>query len=269
MVETYQTKMFSSLDEPGFDIGAYSRLKHGSTVSARLLGHEMADDFAHWHIDLLTGGSSVVVIPAPGTNVAVAATLLAEYFVERLNIRLTSNGYRHVEMGHVHRYMSYSMNTYADIGAEERQKLLEGDTLHFPESYLAGKILIFIDDVCITGTHEKKLERELQARGMDNGRIFACYAKYTGSDPSIEGRLNKVSVKGPLDVVWLAQEPGFRVTVRCLRFLLEAPVEELAQVLRGLPRKLREEFCSAAIEKGYYLYPEYKVSYGMLLESVR
>jgi hypothetical protein len=246
MTETYNTRLFSSLSDARFDIGAYSRLKHGSAVSARLLGHEFALTYA----EFLTGDQPVLVIPAPGTNVAVAATLLAEHFVERLNIRLTSNGQRHVEMAHVHRYMSYSMNTYADISAEERQKLLAGDSLHFPETLMSGRRLVFVDDVCITGTHEKKLESELVARGMTNERIYACYAKYSGDDPAIEGRLNKVSIKGPLDVVWLAQEPGFEVTVRCLRLLLEADIDDLQQVLRGLPRRLREQFCAAAIEKG-------------------
>lgn len=260
---------FQDLTAPGFDVGAYSRLKHGSNVSARLLGHEMADAF-YENVDMrawLTE-KKVVVLPAPGTNVPVAATLLVNHFVERLNLRLTSKGHDHVEQGHVHRYMSYSMNTYADIPAAERRKLLSGDTLHFPLSYLDGKKLVFVDDVCITGTHEEKLERELQSRGMDNPRIFACYAKYTGDDPSIEGRLNKVSIQRPLDIVWLASEPGFEVTVRCLRFMLEATVAELEQILRGLPRRLREQFCAAAIEKGYYRYPEYQQTYAMLRESV-
>lgn len=267
MPEHYHTKQFSSLAAQ-FDIGAYSRMKHGSDISARQLGHEMADDFALHHSSFLTQGPTVVVIPAPGTQVPVAATLLAEHFVERLNIRLTSNGHRHVLMAHVYRTMSYTMNTYADISAEERQKLLAGDTLYFPMSFIAERRLIFVDDVCITGTHEQKLEKELNDRHLQNERIYACYAKYTGDDPSIEGRLNKVSVKGPLDVVWLAQEPGFRVTVRCLRLLLEASMEDLEQVLRGLPRRLREQFCAAAIEKGYYSYPEYADTFALLRRSV-
>jgi hypothetical protein len=266
----WQVHQFDDLDQPGFDVGAYSRLKHGSNVSARILGHEMAEDFLN-HPELhdwITAGPALV-FPAPGTNVPVAATLLADYFVERMNVLLTSGGHTHVEVGHVHRYMSYSMNTYADICAEERKKLLSGDTLHFPLSYMEGKRLIFVDDVCITGTHEEKLERELVERGITSPRIYACYAKYTGLDPSVEGRLNKVSVKRPLDIVWLASEPDFSVTVRALRFLLEADLDEFHQVIRGLPRRLREQFCAAAVEKGYYRYPEYQTTYNILRESVR
>jgi hypothetical protein len=266
---SWTVKTFSDLSAPNLDIGAYSRLKHGSDVSARILGHEMAEAFVEEKGDFIDDSTGIVVIPAPGTNVPVAATILAKRFVDRFNMILAPHMGVHAEMGHIHRYMSYNMNTYADISAEERQKLLEGDTLHFPETFIAGKSIIFIDDVCITGTHEKKLEKELQKKGLDNARIYASYATYTGADASIEGRLNKVSVKGPLDVVWLAQEPGFTVTVRCLRLLLEADKETLTQVLRGLPRRLREEFTSAAIEKGYYLYPEYKETYGMFLQSVR
>jgi hypothetical protein len=265
----WQVHLFDDLSHPGFDVGAYSRLKHGSDTSARLLGHEMANAFFENPIlrEWLTA-QRAVVLPAPGTNVPVAATLLVNHFVERINWRLTTKGFDHVEQGHVHRYMSYNMNTYADIGADERKALLAGDTLHFPMTYLEDKSLIFVDDVCITGTHEEKLERELAQRGMNNPRIYACYAKYTGKDPSIEGRLNKISVRRPLDIVWLAQEPGFTVTVRCLRFFLEADVKEAEQVLRGLPRRLREQFCAAAIEKGYYRYPEYETTYAMLRESV-
>lgn len=261
---------FTDLDNPGFDVGAYSRLKHGSDVSARQLGHEMAEDFwsdkfkKPWLL-----AAPTLVIPAPGTAVPVAATLLARHFAEWLSFRMADANVPPVEVGHVHRYMSYSMNTYADISAEERKKLLSGDKLFFPASFMEGKQLIFIDDVCITGTHEEKLDRELDEAGFENERMYACYAKYQGEDPSIEGRLNKVSVRGPLDVVWLAQEPGFTVTVRCLRLMLEANTDDLGQVLRGLPRRMREQFCSAAIEKGYHRYPEYRFTYEMLRDSVR
>lgn len=266
---SWTLKKFDSLEDPGFDIGAYSRLKHGSDVSARILGHELAEAFIDNNGEFIDDSTGIVVIPAPGTNVPVAATILAKRFVERFNLILAPTIGVHAEMAHIHRYMSYNMNTYADISAEERQKLLSGDTLHFPETFLTGKSLVFIDDVCITGTHEKKLEKELVERGIDNSRLYVSYATYIGDDASIEGRLNKVSIKCPLDVVWLAQEPGFTVTVRCLRLLLEADRETLKQVLRGLPRRLREEFTAAAIEKGYYTYPEYKETYEMFLQSVR
>lgn len=258
---------FHNLNNARFDILAYSKLKHGSDLSARLLGNEMAIEFYKNNLEFLLQ-NQVVVIPAPGTMVPVAATLLAKHFVERLNFLLTTDGYNHVEMNYIYRYMSYNMNTYADISADERAKLLQGDILHINESFIKGKNLIFIDDVCITGTHEKKLEHELELRNINERRIYASYAFYNGDDPSIEGRLNKTCVQNPLDIVWLAQESNFTVTVRCLRFMLEASESEVTQILRGLPRRIREEFCAAAIEKGYYKYPEYQNTYKILHDSV-
>ncbi len=263
----FSAREFSSLstDPPAFDFGAYSRLKFGADEPARDFGHELAVAFFSKH-GLYAMTQPCVVIPAPSTEVPVAATLLAKYFVQALNRLLVQHDSTYfVETSHIVRGESY-VNNYADLPKAERQKLLADDVRYVNWEQLGDKRLIFIDDVTITGTHQEKLEQMLV--GRFNPRAYVTYARYTGDDASIEHRLNHVLVKEAVDLDWLCSEPGYRVTTRAVRLLLEANPMTMFYLCEVLPLPVLEEFYHSAVIKNYYRHAPYRPAFAQLSKAL-
>lgn len=256
---------FSSVEGASFDVGAYSRLKFGSDRVARRFGQEMAEAFFAAHRALLR--QPCVVIPAPSTTVPVAATLLSRHFMDRLNALLTRAGGRPVEWTQIHRNVSYNDN-YASLPHEERRRLLAIDRLYINRGFVAGKVLLFIDDCCITGAHEDKLRAFLAEEGLDNPHAFVCFARYEGADAAIELRLNHAAIKGARDLVALAAEPDHRVTTRALRLLLEQPEADFDALLSAAPPRFIEDSFHAAIVKHYHLHGPYVANFKRLADRL-
>lgn len=253
---------FGSLKSAPFDVEEYSRLKFGSDRVAKKFGRQMADQFFHEFYQLLTT-TRCVVIPAPSTTVPVAATLLAKHFFDRLNSRLAQLNHAPVEMTHVHRDMTYN-NNYADLQADERRKLLAGDSQYFNRDFVKGKHIIFVDDVRITGSHEEKLESVLKALKLPNGRTYAAFCRYTGNNPAIEGKLNHCYIRDAKDLVRIAHEHGHIMTTRAIRLLLEYDNHKFDELLQQAPDVFLESAYHAAIVKGYNKIPEYEQNFRVL-----
>lgn len=264
---TFSLHRFTSLKSAPFDIEEYSRLKFGSGRVAKKFGKALADAFFHEFYQVITT-QKCVVIPAPSTTVPVAATLLANHFFNRLNSRLAQLGHLPVEMTHVHRDMTYN-NNYADLQADERRRLLAGDSQYFNRDFVKGKHLIFIDDVRITGSHEEKLESVLKSLGMTNSRTYVSFCRYSGSNPSIEGKLNHCYVKDARDLVRMSHENGHVMTTRAIRLLLEYDPTNFDQLLEQAPDAFLESAYYAAIVKGYNRIPDYEQNFRVLAKVAK
>lgn len=258
---------FESIETAPFSVAEYSRLKFGSDRVARNFGYEMADYFYEKHLDILLN-QPVVITPAPSTTVPVAATLLSRHFQNRLNARLAQiPGAMPVEWTLIHRNMTYN-NNYADLPKEERKKLLAADTIYLNTGFVEGKFIVFIDDCTITGTHEEKIMDFLSDEGLNNDHAFVCYARYRGSDPSIEMRLNHQRIKDANDLATLSHEVGHTVTTRSLRLLLEHPENDFANLLRKCGPGFIEDSFHAAIVKGYHHHEPYQTNFKVLAARV-
>jgi predicted amidophosphoribosyltransferase len=256
---------FSDLASAPFDKRDYSRMKFGSNRAARRFGYDMADRFFHLYRDALE--TPCVVIPAPSTTVSVAATMLSRHFMNRLNEHLDTFSMEPVEWTLIHRNMTYN-NNYAHLPKEERKKLLAADTIYLNREFVAGKTLIFVDDVRITGTHEEKIASYLEEIGLSNPHLFVTLASYEGQDAAIEGRLNHVEINDAHDLVLLSHEVDYEVTTRSLRLLLEAAEQDFAMLLKQAPARFREMAYHAAIVKGYNRHEPYATNFAKLKASV-
>lgn len=254
---------FDNLDAAPFSVEDYSKLKFGSDVAARKFGHELADAFYKAHSDLLIA-NRVVVIPSPYNHVANAATVLTGHFVNRLNQLLVVAAGRQVEYSVIHRKVSY-INDYGFLGKEQRKGLIDNDSFYLNKDFYAGKLLVFLDDVIITGTHEDKLKEILLKEKLKNDVVFIYHAKYNGDDPTIESRLNFASMKSLEDYKELIKEENHHVIVRPLKFLLGQTLEDLARFLihSCAPTKL-EQIYAGCLGEGYFKIPSYQANFQVI-----
>lgn len=253
---------FACLDTASFNPLDYSRLKFGSDLVAREFGYAMADAFWAQHRRMLITDRCVVV-PSAFNVVPIAASILAEHFMNRLNDHLTREGHRMVEMTTMHRTMSYIAD-YSFLPKDQREALLGADKLFINRDFIQDKVLLFVDDVTITGTHERKIDAFLKDQGLINPHIYCYYAKYNGDRADIEAALNLSGISTPAEYLDLIQEPNHRLVVRAVRFLLDIPQDELAEVLNKLPFDFADRLYHACLAKEYDKQDGYRDKFKML-----
>ncbi len=247
---------FEDLDTTKFIPAEYSKLKFGSNSIARKYGTELAKDVFTKHADVLLA-NRLVVIPSPYNHVRNAATIMTHHFVNEINHLLVSANGSHVEYSVIHRKVSY-INDYGFLTKEKRKGLINNDSFYLNEEFYRDKLLIFVDDVRITGTHEEKLMDILGEKGFDNDRMFLYYADYSGDSPEIESKINFAGMNSVEDYIKLAEEPDHNIIVRPIKYLLSLPTEDLLDVIGCIPIEKVREIYYGALGEGYYKIPNYQ-----------
>lgn len=260
---------FTNLESAGFSPEDYSRLKFGSDEVAKKFGYELAEKFFKEFKDKILD-EQLVVIPSPYNQVKNASTIMSEHFMDRLNVLLVENGGNHVEWNTISRKVSY-INDYGFLPAEERKKLIDGDTFHMNKGFLEGKTLIFIDDVYITGTHERKLQQVLQENEVYNNRYFLYFAQYDAKDvsPEIEAELNFSAVKSLGDYLLISLEEGHHLIVRPIKYLLSRTETEFSWFAQVANKALLKKIYHGALAEGYYNIDAYKTNLSILRSALQ
>ena len=259
---SFAANTFTGIENAPFSPHDYSRLKFGSDHVARAFGHELADAFFAAHVDALLA-NHVVVIPSPYNFVENAATVMTKHFVDRLNELLVEAKGESVEYLTIQRKVSY-INDYGFLSKEKRKGLLDNDRFYVNKEFVRGKLLIFIDDVKITGTHEDKLKEVLADRKIRNDAMFLYFAEYLGSQAEIEAQLNFSGIQNLDDYCALMNEPNHHIIVRPIKFLLSQPVEALKSFLDRAPYEKVKKLYFSALGEGYYRIPAYQKTFALV-----
>lgn len=261
--DVYVKSFFNMEDAP--DAKRYSRMKFGDDCAAREIGYEMADCLFEKHSDMLLA-NEVVIIPSPYNYVKNAATVVTEHMIDRLNTLLVEANGRHVEYSTIHRKVSY-ISDYGFLPKAKREKLLSNDKFYMNKQFLKDKLLVFVDDIKITGTHEEKLKEILQKEGMTNDAIFVYSAKYYGASPEIEAKLNFAAVESVEDYVKLASSARrHHLLVRPIKFLLKQDKQTFDWYLKNTPYTGLRDLYHACLGEGYTIIPDYQANIRTLKE---
>lgn len=268
-MEHFALHQFSSYDQIPFDPELYSRLKFGDNHVATQFGEQLAHKvFLHNRTAFAT--KSVVVVPSPYNHIPNAATLMTRVFVDTLNHLLIQHDLRHVEYATVPRKITYTTD-YGFLPKEHRGKLLENDVFYLNAEFFRDKLLLFVDDIRITGTHEDKIRDSLAKQLPSNDAMYLYYATYTGTNAEIEAKLNfarDVSVTSLVDG-WEEDPTRYRVIVRPTKYLLGSDPRELEHHIFRIPLEVRQELYYGSLAEGYYNIPKYRTCLMMLRDSLK
>lgn len=259
------THSFTDLKSAPFSPEKYSKLKFGSDKVAKEFGYDLADAFFNDYAqDVLD--AKCVIIPSPYHQVKNASTIMSEHFMDRINDHLVNNGGNNVEWSVINRKVSY-INDYGFLDKEKRKKLIDGDVFHLNKGFLEGKKLIFIDDVCITGTHEDKLIEILDQNNVNNDCYFLYYAKYAKGavDANIEAALNFAGIRDARDYVALTAEKNHHLIVRPIKFLMSRDPAEFEKVLKDLDYDFIQKLYYGCLGEGYHKIKEYQINFKYLM----
>lgn len=263
MKQRYSAHTFSDLETAPFCTDTYSLLKYGHDNSAKLLGVELANKFFNENSAILLS-NRIVVIPSPYNIIENAATIMTKHFINRLNYLLVTSNGEHVDLSFIHRKVSYT-NDYGNLDKETREKLLNNDEFYINEEFVKDKLIIFVDDIFITGTHENKLRQILFDNELHNDCFFLYYAVYTGNEPEIEGILNTKSIRDVYSLSKIMSIPDYNLIIRPIKHILRLSEKDFVYLMDNIPGHLIEKLLHACLAEGYYKIPQFQKNFQKLL----
>lgn len=273
---THSLHKFNDIESIGFSATNYSRVKYGSVKHSRKFGKELAENLIIELNESVEGRSlldtDIVVCSAPYKYLPVAATSIGDHFTPHFNylkseLDFSSASAQNLKVSRGH---SYNVD-YGALGADERERRLSTDNYHIDSELLKGKTVIFIDDVKITGSHERRMEHLLEKSGFDGTVIFTYYAEFTGDGhPSIENYLNYNGIKGGLNSISeIKSSDGIRLNTRVTKFIFSQPEPDFNEFIRHKPNKFKMDLLNGMIGNDYHILDEFKGNVDTLRGSIK
>jgi hypothetical protein len=226
---------------PPFSTTRYSRYKYGSVTAAETFARALGAAFCECCPDLALA-RRLVMASSPYARVPAAATTLARRLQPVLNAVRAKSGLAPAPLLRVER-ISTSAGDYGTLSAQARDLHMAANALsfrRFPPHQVRGAHLLVVDDVRVTGAHQRCLMRASEHLPL-TARTFLYIAAFPGPaagslDPAREDALNHAAVKTLGDLAGIVDAGDFAWNVRVCKFALSpANRRELPRFLHRMP----------------------------------
>ncbi|MCF8451793.1 MAG: HAD-IA family hydrolase [Pedobacter sp.] len=250
----------------------YSKFKFGDSSIAKKYGQELFEFFRIKHLkEFIFDTSDVIICSSPYTYIPTSSYFLTKYFLDNFNKYIEDNNIVGLNLNliKIERQQTYTQD-YGAMDAQERYDLIKNDTFFFSEKPIAKSKIIFIDDISITGTHQRVIEEILKRNSISNICIFLYYAKLGNSQisPTIENDLNYAFVNSIEEMCVLINEPTFEITTRAVKFILKSKTSKFLYFIDFLNNNRLYEFADKihfySIKNGYDKIEEFRANFGVL-----
>ncbi len=241
-----------------FDPSEYSWFKFGDQYFAKKFAKELFDNFILNYQEKLLLQAEIIVLPSPYLSIPTASNFLCFYFMEYLNRFLYINNKKAVVESKIYRNQTY-VNDYGNLSFSERLQLISNDTYYIDKEFIEGKFCIFLDDIKITGSHEKTVTKILSQNNIHGDFMFIYFAELINSKihPSIENYFNYYAVKGVKEIIEVINRKEFRFNTRLIKYILVAKEEDVLLIINNIDFHKLSELFILAISNNYHLIESY------------
>ncbi|TCC84168.1 hypothetical protein FBD94_17320 [Pedobacter hiemivivus] len=255
---TYSLHKIHNASNFDFHPDNYSKFKFGDDLVAKAFGEALADGFIK---DILVDNpitDQIVVISSPYCFIPTATFAMKNYFVYQLNHWLAENGMLVAQEAKVHRTITYKED-YGELSAEDRMKLIGNDSFHIDKDFLAGKILVFLDDIKITGSHERMILKMVKDYSLKNEIHMLYFAELVNHDihPNIENHLNYHSVKSIFDLEEIIKSGNFCFNTRIVKYILNCDFNSFSIFLERQSNDFIRNLYNLALGNSYHTIESY------------
>jgi FMN phosphatase YigB (HAD superfamily) len=214
----------------------YSKFKFGDSSIAKKYGNELFQYFKNTHLpELIANHTNFFVYSSPYAQIPTASFYLAKYFFDAFSEYLKENELRSInlEFCKIRRRQTYT-NDYGAMTAEQRYNLIKNDTYELVNIPAKNDVSIFIDDISITGTHQKIIEKLLKENSTETKSIFLYYAKLNNPEvcPSFENRLNYAFTIDLDSLMEIMFSNTYKITTRATKYILSLQKENIEHFIR-------------------------------------
>ncbi len=259
MIHSFSLHKISDSSYFSFDPTQYSRFKFGDNAVAKAFGHDLAQAIISEIIQKQKIDAQIVVISSPYSFIPTATFTLKNQFVFTLNRWLADNGLNVVQETKVQRTITYKED-YGELNAAQRLALIENDSFHIDSVFLKDKTLFFIDDIRITGSHEKMITRMLGQYALTNETYLIYFAELTDKTihPNIENHLNYYSVKSIFDLNDIIKQADFAINTRIVKYILNSNTTVFQSFIKDQSSYFVNLLYDMAIGNGYHSIEAYQ-----------
>jgi len=259
MTHTFSLHKIDSSERFDFSPAEYSRFKFGDEAVARKFGSQLARAFIRDYLSKAPITQQIVVISSPYSFIPTATFALKNYFVAVLNRWLAENHLPVVQETKVHRTITYKED-YGELNAEQRINLISNDRFHIDRAFLEGKTLVFLDDIRITGSHEKMIVKMAEQYELQNRMFLLYFAELVNGaiHPNVENYLNYYSVKSIFDLEPIIRSGHFFINTRIVKYLLNYEPSAFRVFMDGQGEAFLNTVYDMAIGNGYHTIEAYR-----------
>lgn len=258
---TYSLHKISNDTSFGFSPADYSRFKFGDNQVSAAFGKALADGFINEVLAMQRPDKQLVVISSPYSFIPTATFAMKNYFVFQLNRWLAETSLPVVQETKVHRTITYKED-YGELDAEQRMRLIGNDSFHIDAAFLKGKTLVFLDDIKITGSHERMIAKMIQQYSLDNEIYMLYFAELTNAaiHPNIENYLNYHEVKNIFDLHSIINSGSFCINTRIVKYILNYEHGSFCIFIQNQTEKFIHELYNMALGNSYHTIDNYAQS---------
>ncbi len=255
---TYSLHKIDNTANFGFDPNDYSRFKFGDDLVARSFGKSLADGFIKYYLTDNRIADQIVVISSPYSFIPTATFAMKNYFVSQLNRWLAENGGLTVQEAKVHRTITYKED-YGELSAEERMNLIGNDSFHIDRDFLEGKTLLFLDDIKITGSHERMILKMAKAYCLKNEMHMLYFAELVNKEihPNVENFLNYHQIKSIFDLEKIINNGYFCFNTRVVKYILNTESTSFSIFLERMDHDFIHQLYDLSLGNSYHLMEAY------------
>ena len=169
----------------------------------------------------------------------------------------------------IKRSTTYTVD-YGNLSAEERFNLIGGDIFELETNPPPDALLVFIDDIKITGSHERVIRQMLEKYRLSNACLFYYYAILCNADipPTFENQLNYAYVNSPERVIELLRRKDFLFNTRMVKYILASPGNAFDFILSSMEDNQIRNLARLAAGNGYPKLGLYTPNFKRLLQRI-
>lgn len=203
-------------------------------------------------------GKEVVVCSSPYQFIPTATFAMKDYFIAGINMKLVELGLEPVYDVKIHRRCSY-ITDYGSMTAQERHNAIYSDGFHIDKDLVNNKIVLFLDDIKITGAHERRIRTLIDDYELNSDFMFLFFASLqVKTNPKIEDKLNLYAINNLLDINHIIQNFEFQHNTRVTKYILKSPQSEFENFINYQSITFRETLYRNSIGNGYHKADAFK-----------
>ncbi|HTE00649.1 MAG TPA: phosphoribosyltransferase family protein [Mucilaginibacter sp.] len=269
MHTTYSLYPINNASDFGFDPDDYSRFKFGDGEVSKYFGQTLADGFIKQHLDKQPIDQQIVVISSPYSFIPTATFAMKTWFVYQLNRWLAQHGYPVIQETKVHRTITYKED-YGELDAAQRISLIGNDSFHIDKDFLDGKTLVFLDDIKITGSHERMIMKMVGEYGLQNDIYMLYFAELVNPNihPKIENLLNYHQVKTIFHLEPIIKSGNFVINTRIVKYILNYNFDCFCIFIENQTNDFVNLLYDMALGNGYHTIEAYARNLDFITENL-
>jgi FMN phosphatase YigB (HAD superfamily) len=238
-----------------FNKEEYSKFKFGDSHIAQKYGIELFEYFRNSLLpELIVKHNNFLIYSSPYVQIPTSSYYMTQAFYSAFsdhlkNIQLKNST---VKICKIKRCQTYTED-YGALSAEARFNLIKNDTYEFVDIPTLGDVCIFIDDISITGTHQRVIENLLYDGLIETSSIFLYYAKLNNPEicPSFENELNYSFIADIINLTELILSDAYKITTRTTKKILSLPTKDLEYLLGKINQHEKYSILNELVEMSH------------------